>query len=262
LRAGLWGRPRVDEDRPLPTVVDDEYLVLRERMQVENATRLLSAHSFGKEHCPGVITDGPPITIVPRSTSWSTKASRKSQSGWDWTGPRSQVAPARNLTITRRRRMGASFAAGLPLPTPPPPAPPALVVPGPREVSFGRLVGSVGPGTRRILVSIDERLRAEKAVRGHRFDFAVALLLASARPRRGLRLRAPLACRPEAARARARSSSSTRASSASGSAAPPKRYSPTSQRWHTSARALTAPAKLPPSSDVPVPKASPPPAPG
>lgn len=174
LRAGLWGRPRVDEDRPLPTVVDDEYLVLHERMQVEKATRLLSAHSFGKEHCPGVITDGPPITIVPHSTSWSTKASRKSQSGWDWTGPRSQVAPARNLTITRRRRMGASFAAGLPLPTPPPPAPPALVVPGPHEVSFGRLV-SVGPGTRRILVSIDERLRAEKAVRGHRFDFAVAL---------------------------------------------------------------------------------------
>lgn len=52
LRAGLWGRPRVDEDRPLPTVVDDEYLVLHERIQVENATRLLSAHSFGRSIAP------------------------------------------------------------------------------------------------------------------------------------------------------------------------------------------------------------------
>jgi hypothetical protein len=37
------------------------------------------------------------------------------------------------------------------------------------------LVGNIGPGTRRILVSIDGRLRAEKPVRGNRFDFAVAL---------------------------------------------------------------------------------------
>jgi hypothetical protein len=69
------------------------------------------------------------------------------------------------------------------LSTPPAPAPPALVVPGPSEVSFGRLVGTVGPGTRRVLVSIDGRLLAEKAVRGHRFDFAVAL------PRRDVTLR-------------------------------------------------------------------------
>jgi Beta-lactamase enzyme family len=69
------------------------------------------------------------------------------------------------------------------LPTPPPPAPPALVVPGRNEVFFGRLVGTVGPGTRRILVSIDGRVRAEKAVRGHRFDFAMAL------PRRDVALR-------------------------------------------------------------------------
>jgi hypothetical protein len=69
------------------------------------------------------------------------------------------------------------------LSTPPAPAPPALVVPGPSEVSFGRLVGTVGPGTRRILVTIDGRVRAERAVRGHRFDFAVAL------PRRDVTLR-------------------------------------------------------------------------
>jgi hypothetical protein len=70
-----------------------------------------------------------------------------------------------------------------PLPTHPPPAPPALVTPGPNEVSFGHLIGTVGPGTRRILVSIDGRVRAEKAVRGHRFDFTVAL------PRRDVALR-------------------------------------------------------------------------
>jgi len=32
----------------------------------------------------------------------------------------------------------------------------------PYEVSFGRLVGTVGPGTRRILVTIDGRLRPRK----------------------------------------------------------------------------------------------------
>lgn len=32
LRAGLWGRRRVDEDRPIPSVVDNEYLVLYERI--------------------------------------------------------------------------------------------------------------------------------------------------------------------------------------------------------------------------------------
>jgi Beta-lactamase enzyme family len=61
------------------------------------------------------------------------------------------------------------------LPTPPPVVPPALVVPGAHEISFGRLVGTVGPGTRRILVTVDGRLLAERVVRGHRFDFAVAL---------------------------------------------------------------------------------------
>jgi hypothetical protein len=32
LRAGLWGRRRVDEDRPIPRVVNNEYLVLHERI--------------------------------------------------------------------------------------------------------------------------------------------------------------------------------------------------------------------------------------
>jgi hypothetical protein len=68
------------------------------------------------------------------------------------------------------------------LPTPPPVAAPALVLPGANEISFGRLIGTVGPGTRRILVAVDGRLLAERAVRGHRFDFSVAL------PRRNVTL--------------------------------------------------------------------------
>jgi beta-lactamase family protein len=61
------------------------------------------------------------------------------------------------------------------LPTLPPAASPVLLVPGSNEVSFGHLVGIVGPGTRRILVRVDGRLRADRAVRSHRFDFALAL---------------------------------------------------------------------------------------
>ena len=61
------------------------------------------------------------------------------------------------------------------LATAPPPTPPALVIPGPNEVSFGHLIGTVGRGTQRILVSVDGRQLAEKTVRGQRFDFTVAL---------------------------------------------------------------------------------------
>jgi Beta-lactamase enzyme family len=60
------------------------------------------------------------------------------------------------------------------LPTAPPP-PPALVIPGPNEVSFGHLIGTVGRGTQRLLVSVDGQQLAERTVRGHRFDFSVAL---------------------------------------------------------------------------------------
>jgi Beta-lactamase enzyme family len=59
--------------------------------------------------------------------------------------------------------------------TAPPPTPPALVIPGPNEVSMGHLIGTVGRGTQRILVSIGGRQLAERTVRGQRFDFSVAL---------------------------------------------------------------------------------------
>jgi hypothetical protein len=55
-----------------------------------------------------VITERPAHHYGPTLDELVDEASCKSQSGWDWTGPPSQVAPARNLTITRRRRMGAS----------------------------------------------------------------------------------------------------------------------------------------------------------
>jgi beta-lactamase family protein len=80
------------------------------------------------------------------------------------------------------------------LPTLSPAASPVLLVPGPNEVSFGHLVGIVGPGTRRILVRVDGRLQADRAVGGHRFDFALALprrdvtLTVTAVDRRGRRV--------------------------------------------------------------------------
>lgn len=59
--------------------------------------------------------------------------------------------------------------------TPPPLAAPVLLVPGPNEVSFGHFVGTVSSGTKRVLVRVDGHLRAGRTVRGHRFDFALAL---------------------------------------------------------------------------------------
>jgi Beta-lactamase enzyme family len=65
----------------------------------------------------------------------------------------------------------------------PPPAPPTIVAPAPREVSFGEIVGVVGPGTRRLLVTIDGQPRRERAVRRRRFSLNLAL------PRRDFTLR-------------------------------------------------------------------------
>ena len=55
--------------------------------------------------------------------------------------------------------------------------PPVLVTPSPNEVSFGRLAGRVGRGTRQIVVSIDGRVVAEKELGPGRttFDFHVTL---------------------------------------------------------------------------------------
>lgn len=65
----------------------------------------------------------------------------------------------------------------------PPPAAPALVVPVAHEVSFGRIAGRAAPGTQRILVLVDGRLRGEKELRGRRFTFSLEL------PRRNVTVR-------------------------------------------------------------------------
>ena len=61
--------------------------------------------------------------------------------------------------------------------------PPELIAPAPNEVSFGRIAGRVGRGTKTIRVSVGGRVLAEKAVGGRRFDFNVEL------PRRDVTLR-------------------------------------------------------------------------
>jgi beta-lactamase family protein len=61
------------------------------------------------------------------------------------------------------------------LPALPPANPPVLLVPGPNEVSFGHLVGTVSPGARLILVRVDGRLRAQRTMSGRRFDILLAL---------------------------------------------------------------------------------------
>jgi hypothetical protein len=53
--------------------------------------------------------------------------------------------------------------------------PPELIAPAPNEVSFGRVAGRVARGTKSIRVSIGDRVLAEKAVGGRRFDFRVEL---------------------------------------------------------------------------------------
>ena len=61
--------------------------------------------------------------------------------------------------------------------------PPALVAPAPHEVSFGRVSGTVSPGTRRIRVFVGGRLAAEKELRRRRFAVEVDL------PRRDVTIR-------------------------------------------------------------------------
>ena len=57
----------------------------------------------------------------------------------------------------------------------PPPRPPAIYSPAPREVSFGRIEGRVGPGTREVRVRVDGRLAATKPVTRRRFAIVVPL---------------------------------------------------------------------------------------
>ncbi len=54
-------------------------------------------------------------------------------------------------------------------------APPALVAPAPREVSFGRIAGTVGRGTDRVIVSIDGKPSLDRRVARRRFAFRLAL---------------------------------------------------------------------------------------
>ena len=61
--------------------------------------------------------------------------------------------------------------------------PPALVAPAPHEVSFGRVSGTVSPGTRRIRVFVGGKLAAEKELRRRRFAVEVDL------PRRDVTIR-------------------------------------------------------------------------
>ena len=52
---------------------------------------------------------------------------------------------------------------------------PTVVAPAPREVSFGHVSGTVGPGTDRIVVAVDGRRVAAKRATGPRFSFALRL---------------------------------------------------------------------------------------
>ncbi len=56
----------------------------------------------------------------------------------------------------------------------PPPAP-VVVSPAAYEISFGRVIGRVGAGTTKVVVSVDGRVAASKDVGRARFDFAVPL---------------------------------------------------------------------------------------
>ncbi len=56
----------------------------------------------------------------------------------------------------------------------PPPAP-IVVSPAAYEISFGRVIGRVGAGTTKVVVSVDGRVAASKDVGRTRFDFAVPL---------------------------------------------------------------------------------------
>ena len=57
----------------------------------------------------------------------------------------------------------------------PPPAPPAILSPAPYEVSFGRIAGTVSPGTEMVVISVDGRVVGQRDLGGKRFDFAFPL---------------------------------------------------------------------------------------
>ena len=79
----------------------------------------------------------------------------------------------------------AAILAGAGAPAEPsrPFAPPRILAPAAREASFGRVAGTVSPGTASVVVAVDGKRRATEAVRGRRFSFSLAL------PPRDVRIR-------------------------------------------------------------------------
>lgn len=56
-----------------------------------------------------------------------------------------------------------------------PPAPPVIIAPGPYEVSFGRIVGKLSPGTEMVVISVDGRVVGRRDVGRNRFNFSFQL---------------------------------------------------------------------------------------
>ena len=75
--------------------------------------------------------------------------------------------------------MAFAFVPDLPASVPPP----GVVAPAPREVSFGRVTGTVSRVTRRVVVLVDGKEAGEQEVEGARYDLAVSL------PPRNVRVR-------------------------------------------------------------------------
>ena len=67
------------------------------------------------------------------------------------------------------------MAFALPVEMPAHVDPPAIVAPASREVSFGRVAGTVGPGVHRVVVLVNGEETADRDVDGGRFELRVAL---------------------------------------------------------------------------------------
>jgi Beta-lactamase enzyme family len=63
------------------------------------------------------------------------------------------------------------------------PRPPAIVAPGPRQISFGRVQGTVGPGVTRVLVTVNGVVRGSRVPNRGRYRFVLDL------PPRDVRIR-------------------------------------------------------------------------
>src|SRR5918992_1723169 len=86
--------------------------------------------------------------------------------------------PAMTISSYRWFRQVSVFA-GMPVAA----LPPVVVEPAPYQVSFGRIAGTAGPGTRRIVVTVAGQRLGERELRGRRFAIEVVL------PRRDVAIR-------------------------------------------------------------------------